>query len=329
LAGYGFRSVDFIGQYYDPQELVVAGPGRRLAGYLIDNILLFPARFLAWFAFFAALFTFGFSLILLPFAFLLTLPWLIWFAFVAPNGQTPGKQLLSMYIIKANGTRAGGAYTWFRELIIKFFAVSLIDIPTFGLFSLFGALWCLWDKDNQCLWDKLAGTYVGYSPNGVRPLTDRELLEQGRPLPVPGGGGGGFRGAPGTPVVVINNQVGNGNFQGQLGPVLAVSGRIGLIDQGVKQADARIEPGRGVVLGRGPEAQLRLSDRRVSGKHLQIEIDGSQWKIRDLDSTNPAQVIAGDMKGYYIERSPIRMASGQLRIGQSVITLYPITDQRA
>jgi uncharacterized RDD family membrane protein YckC len=75
----------FIEPLYPPAHLVTAGPGRRLAGALLDLVLLVVTLIIGW--------------------------W-VWFAIVARNGQSPGKQLVGMYIIKADGTRAGGGYTW-------------------------------------------------------------------------------------------------------------------------------------------------------------------------------------------------------------------------
>ncbi len=150
----------FIEARFPREQLVSAGPGRRLAGYLLESIL--------------GVITLGVG-------------YLVWFVIVAKRGQTPGKQLLRMYVIKEDGTRAGGWYTVLRELVIKP-AFVLISIVTLGLLSLVGGAWCLWDRDNQCLWDKLGSTYVAWSPNGYRPLTAREMREQTsaeRPSPPP------------------------------------------------------------------------------------------------------------------------------------------------
>ena len=36
----------------------------------------------------------------------------------------------------------------------------------FGIGWFIAALWCTWDKDRQCLWDKIIETYVVYAPSG-------------------------------------------------------------------------------------------------------------------------------------------------------------------
>jgi uncharacterized RDD family membrane protein YckC len=147
----------FIESLYPPDLLVTAGPGRRLVGYIIDVLL--------------SLLTLGIG-------------WLIWFIIVAPNGQTPAKQLLRMYIMRADGTRAGGVYTWVRQLLVRGLLGFLLSLVTLGVYELLASLWCVWDRDHQCLWDKIAGTYVAYSPIGYRPATAAELRRQGLPLPI-------------------------------------------------------------------------------------------------------------------------------------------------
>ena len=146
-----------IESFYAPDELVTASPGRRLGGYALDFLFLVVT---------------------------LGIGWLIWFAIVAPRGQTPGKQLLGMYIMREDGSRAGGGYTWLRELVIKGLVFSVLSIvvsaaaqvPVGGLLWVVAALWCLWDRNRQCLWDKIAGTYVAHAPLGFRPRTGSERL---------------------------------------------------------------------------------------------------------------------------------------------------------
>lgn len=157
----------FIESCYHPEDLQTATPGRRLAGYVLDWLI--------------ALLSFG-------------LGWLVWLLLVAPRGQSPGKQLLGMYIIRSDGTRAGGVYTWVRELIIKtllfggLFAV--LGAMTGGLGQLLWvvpALWCVWDAERQCLWDKVGSTYVGHAPQGFRPPTAAEMAVRGEQPPAAGG----------------------------------------------------------------------------------------------------------------------------------------------
>jgi hypothetical protein len=85
--------------------------------------------------------------------------------------------------MREDGSRAGGWYTFLRELVIKSLVVSFLTGVTLGLFWLVAALWCIWDKERQCLWDKIVATYVGLSPEGVKPLTAAEFRLQGEVPP--------------------------------------------------------------------------------------------------------------------------------------------------
>ena len=156
----------FIESCYAMHELQTASAMRRLAGYVVDSII--------------AVLTFGVG-------------WLVWFLIVAQRGQTPGKQVLSMYIIRADGTRAGGGYTWARELIIKTLlfggVFAILGAFTGGLGQLLWvipALWVLFDGNSQAGWDKIASTYVAHSPAGFRPPTANEMRVRGEEPPASG-----------------------------------------------------------------------------------------------------------------------------------------------
>ena len=157
----------FIESCYQPDQLQTATQGRRLSGYVVDSIIV--------------VLTFGVG-------------WLIWLLLVAPRGQSPGKQLLGMYIVRADGTRAGGAYTWVRELIIKVLlfggVFAVLGAFTDGLGQVLWvipALWCVWDAERQCLWDKVGSTYIAHSPSGFRPLTTNEMRIRGEDPPAADG----------------------------------------------------------------------------------------------------------------------------------------------
>jgi uncharacterized RDD family membrane protein YckC len=119
--------------------IATATPARRLGGYLLDGVLLVVTLFIGW---------------------------LIWFIIVAPRGQTPGKALVSTYVMREDGTIAGGWSMWGREFLVKTVLFGFINFFV-GLASTVASLWCLWDTDRQCLWDKIMGSYVAYSPVGA------------------------------------------------------------------------------------------------------------------------------------------------------------------
>ena len=155
-----------IEAFYPPEQLQTASQGRRLGGWALDGLV--------------AVVTLGVG-------------WLIWFLIVAQRGQTPGKQMLGMYIMREDGSRAGGWYTILREIVIKGgynLAISALSGSTGGLASLLwpiGPLWCTWDRERQCLWDKVVSTYVAYSPAGYRPETAADLRMRGAEPPAASG----------------------------------------------------------------------------------------------------------------------------------------------
>lgn len=155
-----------IEAFYPPEQLVTATQGRRLGGWLLDLLVVIA--------------TFGVG-------------WLVWFLIVAQRGQTPGKQMLGMYIMREDGSRAGGWFTVLREIVVKTLfsiVISVISGVTNGLGSLLwlpAALWCTWDHERQCLWDKVANTYIAHSPEGYRPPTAAELRMQGEEPPAVSG----------------------------------------------------------------------------------------------------------------------------------------------
>ena len=156
-----------IEAFYPPEQLQTASPGRRLGGWALDGLV--------------ATVTLGVG-------------WLVWFLIVAQRGQTPGKQMLGMYIMREDGSRAGGWYTILREVVVKGLlfgtVISVISGATNGVGGLLwipAALWCTWDRERQCLWDKVTSTYIAHSPAGYRPPTAEELRMRGEEPPAVSG----------------------------------------------------------------------------------------------------------------------------------------------
>lgn len=92
--------------------------------------------------------------------------WVIWALIVHKDGQTPGKRLMGMRIVRTDtGVAASWGYTFLREWIVK----SFIGNITLGI----GYLWILWDKDRQTLYDKVMGTIVVDDPQGLTLAANR------------------------------------------------------------------------------------------------------------------------------------------------------------
>ena len=88
--------------------------------------------------------------------------YIVWWLFALKRGQTPGKQIVGIRVIKDDGTPSDWGYTFTREFVVKFFFLGLLSHFTFGVAYLVDCLWPLWDRARkmQTLHDKLLGTIV-------------------------------------------------------------------------------------------------------------------------------------------------------------------------
>ena len=91
----------------------------------------------------------------------LIIGYVIWWLFTLNNGQTPGKQLLEIRVMRVDGTASDWSWTFVREFVVKFcvFEVAANSV-TFGVASIVDLLWAFWDKDRQTLHDKIVKTVV-------------------------------------------------------------------------------------------------------------------------------------------------------------------------
>ena len=90
------------------------------------------------------------------------LGYIVWWFFALGRGQTPGKQIVGIRVIKDDGSSSGWGYTFLREFVIKFVLVGILSNLTMGAAWLIDYLWPLWDRERkmQTLHDKLLGTIV-------------------------------------------------------------------------------------------------------------------------------------------------------------------------
>lgn len=86
-------------------------------------------------------------------------------ALVAVRGQSPGKYLLGIRVVDAQGRRPGWARALARELLGKFVSTLILG---------FGYAWAAADPRRQALHDKIAGTFVvsGHPPEPPLPPAD-------------------------------------------------------------------------------------------------------------------------------------------------------------
>ena len=78
----------------------------------------------------------------------------------ARNGQTLGKQLVGIRVVRDDGYPVSAGTVMRREVLIK----GLLSWFTLGVFELVDCLWPLGDATNRALHDKIVGTHVYIDP---------------------------------------------------------------------------------------------------------------------------------------------------------------------
>ena len=88
--------------------------------------------------------------------------YIVWWLFALRRGQTPGKQIVGIRVLRDDGSASDWGYTFLREFVIKFLLVGILSNLTMGAAWLLDYLWPLWDRKMkmQTLHDKLLGTIV-------------------------------------------------------------------------------------------------------------------------------------------------------------------------
>ena len=86
--------------------------------------------------------------------------YVVWWLFTLRHGQTPGKHLVGIRVIKNNGELSDWGYTFLRELVIKGLVGGLLSGMTGGIYFVVDHLWPLFDSDRQALHDKMVETLV-------------------------------------------------------------------------------------------------------------------------------------------------------------------------
>ncbi len=107
--------------------------------------------------------------------FLFSFAWVIAALWLFRKGQTPGKRLMGIRVVRRNGDPVGWWRMFAREVLIKWFLIGIgflaMAVDYFFLYSLFTLtsfslaiavdyLWPLWDRRRQALHDKVMGTAV-------------------------------------------------------------------------------------------------------------------------------------------------------------------------
>ena len=117
-----------------PKGIKAAGIGRRVAAYFLDILLFFVT---------------------------LIIGYIIWSLFAFSHGQTPGKKLLGIRVIRIDGRPSNWGWTFIREFFIKFILFEVVvDTVTVGLGSILDNLWAFWDRDRHALHDLIMKSIV-------------------------------------------------------------------------------------------------------------------------------------------------------------------------
>jgi hypothetical protein len=102
----------------------------------------------------------------------------------------------------------------------------------------------------------------------------------------------------------------------------ATAGRLTYVESG-QASTLMVNPGEQLLVGRDTAARLRLSDPKVSRQHAMISRSGNDWVVRDMGATNPTRLIGAGGGGGQAIQGEVRVPSGQLLIGDVLVTLYP------
>jgi uncharacterized RDD family membrane protein YckC len=76
------------------------------------------------------------------------------------NGQTWGRMVVNIRVIRADGGPMTFWFAMLREVIVKSLLVGVVSSFTFGLAWLLDVLWPLWDEENRALHDFVVNTRV-------------------------------------------------------------------------------------------------------------------------------------------------------------------------
>ena len=84
----------------------------------------------------------------------------VWWLFALRRGQTPGKQVVGIRVIRDDGSPSDWGYTFVREFVIKFLVGGVLSGMTGGIYWMVDHLWPLFDENLQTLHDKMVSTIV-------------------------------------------------------------------------------------------------------------------------------------------------------------------------
>ena len=134
---------------------VSATPGKRLAAYIINNLIIFPLAVL-----FYILYTPGNQSLQLFAIFFLPLGYLAIVISLWKKGTTPGHKALKLYVVdsKTGETLTLGRMA-LRELVMKGIVGGFLSVITFGIYWIVDSLFVI-REDKRTIHDLMSSTSV-------------------------------------------------------------------------------------------------------------------------------------------------------------------------
>lgn len=156
-----------------PASGALAAWGPRLAATLIDGVMWFIVTFLIGIVISVAAgvgtvatgaqgvaTAGGFLNLLISFALYAAYTGFLMIRPGATNGQTLGKQLLGIRVVRTDGRPVTLGTVAVRHWLMKYVVFGIIAAITLYLLTLLNYLWPLWDKQNRAFHDMAASTRV-------------------------------------------------------------------------------------------------------------------------------------------------------------------------
>ena len=145
----------------------LASWGSRVGATLLDWLILFiPVGILIVLVVFVALNSTGGGIVT---GILSGLVYLVAVLFYAPvlmaregehNGQTLGKQIVGIRVVRDSGEQVDLWFAFMREFVVKGLLFGFVGSFFFSIPTLLDYLWPLWDDENRCLHDMVVSTHV-------------------------------------------------------------------------------------------------------------------------------------------------------------------------
>jgi uncharacterized RDD family membrane protein YckC len=145
----------------------LASWGSRVGATLLDwLILLIPVTLLIVLVVVIALDSTGGGIVT---GILSGLAYLVALLFYAPvlmgregehNGQTFGKQIVGIRVVRNNGEPIDIGFGFLREFLVKGLLFGFVGSFFFSIPTILDYLWPLWDDENRCLHDMVVSTHV-------------------------------------------------------------------------------------------------------------------------------------------------------------------------